>query len=46
MSPGEAVGITMAMSIGERQTQMTLNTFHKAGLTSATVQGVPRDFKN
>ena len=41
--PGEAVGIIMAQSIGERQTQMTLNTFHKAGLTcGAVTTGVPR----
>ena len=41
--PGEAVGVVMAQSIGERQTQMTLNSFHKAGLISATVvTGVPR----
>ena len=42
-SPGEMVGIIGAQSIGERQTQMTLNTFHRAGLVSATVlTGVPR----
>ena len=43
VSPGEAVGVVMAQSIGERQTQMTLNSFHRAGLISATVvTGVPR----
>ena len=43
VSPGEAVGIICAQSIGERQTQMTLNSFHRAGLISATViTGVPR----
>jgi DNA-directed RNA polymerase beta' subunit len=43
VKPGESVGIIMAQSIGERQTQMTLNTFHKAGLISSTVlTGVPR----
>lgn len=31
MMPGEAVGIIGAQSIGECQTQMTLNTFHTAG---------------
>ncbi len=41
--PGEMVGIIGAQSIGERQTQMTLNTFHRAGLISTTVvTGVPR----
>ena len=41
--PGEAVGILTAQSIGERQTQMTLNTFHSAGLAIKTVvAGVPR----
>jgi len=43
VSPGKAVGIVMAQSIGERQTQMTLNSFHRAGLITATVvTGVPR----
>tara|TARA_B100001250_G_scaffold411818_1_gene441399 strand:+ start:452 stop:1876 length:1425 start_codon:yes stop_codon:yes gene_type:complete len=42
-SPGESVGILAAQSIGERQTQMTLNTFHSAGVAIATVvTGVPR----
>lgn len=31
ITPGEAVGIIGAQSIGERQTQTTLNTFHTAG---------------
>lgn len=40
---GEAVGIITAQSIGERQTQTTLNSFHSAGLTIKTVvTGVPR----
>jgi len=40
---GDAVGIVTAQSVGERQTQMTLNTFHRAGLISTTViTGVPR----
>lgn len=30
-NPGECVGILGAQSIGERQTQTTLNTFHTAG---------------
>jgi len=29
--PGESVGISCSQSLGERQTQMTLNVFHKAG---------------
>ena len=41
--PGESVGVLTAQSIGERQTQMTLNTFHSAGLAIKTVvTGVPR----
>jgi len=43
VNAGEMVGITCAQSIGERQTQMTLNTFHSAGLAVQTVlSGVPR----
>ena len=43
ITPGEAVGILCAQSIGEKQTQMTLNTFHAAGMTIQTVvTGVPR----
>lgn len=43
IAPGESVGILCAQSIGERQTQMTLNTFHAAGMTIDTVvTGVPR----
>jgi len=43
IQPGSAVGIVTAQSIGERQTQMTLNTFHSAGMAIATViTGVPR----
>ena len=43
VQPGECVGITCAQSIGERQTQLTLNSFHSAGLAIATVvSGVPR----
>lgn len=42
--PGELVGIVAAQSIGEPATQMTLNTFHQAGVASkrAMTQGVPR----
>ena len=40
---GESVGVIAAQSIGERQTQSTLDTFHSAGLTVETViTGVPR----
>ncbi|KAI0564777.1 DNA-directed RNA polymerase [Gracilaria domingensis] len=40
---GEAVGILAAQGIGEPSTQMTLNTFHHAGSSSAHVTlGIPR----
>lgn len=43
IQPGESVGVLTAQSIGERQTQLTLNTFHKAGLSDKSVtEGVPR----
>ncbi|OUW95963.1 MAG: hypothetical protein CBD97_02100 [Pelagibacteraceae bacterium TMED237] len=43
IQPGESVGIICAQSIGEKQTQTTLNTFHKAGQSEKTMtQGVPR----
>ena len=43
IQPGESVGVIGAQSIGEKQTQTTLNTFHKAGSTEKTVTtGVPR----
>jgi DNA-directed RNA polymerase II subunit RPB1 len=41
--PGEMVGTLAAQSIGEPATQMTLNTFHYAGVSSKNVTlGVPR----
>jgi len=41
--PGEMVGALAAQSIGEPATQMTLNTFHFAGVSSKNVTlGVPR----
>ncbi|EDO14315.1 hypothetical protein Kpol_162p1, partial [Vanderwaltozyma polyspora DSM 70294] len=41
--PGEMVGVLAAQSIGEPATQMTLNTFHFAGVASKKVtSGVPR----
>ena len=43
VQPGEMVGPLAAQSIGEPTTQLTLNTFHKAGTASANAtQGVPR----
>ncbi|EGG15801.1 RNA polymerase II largest subunit [Cavenderia fasciculata] len=42
-NPGEMVGALAAQSIGEPATQMTLNTFHYAGVSSKNVTlGVPR----
>lgn len=41
--PGEMVGVICAQSLGEPTTQMTLNTFHHAGISSKNVTlGVPR----
>ena len=41
--PGEVVGSIAAHSLGEPATQMTLNTFHFAGVSSKNVTlGVPR----
>ena len=41
--PGEAVGVIAAESIGEPGTQMTLNTFHFAGVAEMNVTlGLPR----
>ncbi len=41
--PHEAVGITTAQSIGEPGTQMTMRTFHSAGVATVNVtQGLPR----
>jgi len=42
--PGEMVGVIAAQSIGEPATQMTLNTFHLAGVSqkSNVTRGVPR----
>lgn len=43
INPGEMVGTLGAASIGEPCTQMTLNTFHTAGVAERTVTlGVPR----
>jgi len=44
VAPGEMVGMIAAQSIGEPTTQMTLNTFHFAGVASKSnvTRGVPR----
>ena len=44
VAPGEMVGLIAAQSIGEPTTQMTLNTFHFAGVASKSnvTRGVPR----
>ena len=43
VQPGEAVGVISAESIGEPGTQMTLNTFHFAGVAEMNVTlGLPR----
>lgn len=43
VDPGEAVGTIAAQSLGEPGTQMTLNTFHYAGVADINVTlGLPR----
>lgn len=43
VEPGEAVGVVSAQSIGEPGTQMTLRTFHYAGVRELNVTlGLPR----
>ena len=44
VNPGEMVGMIAAQSIGEPTTQLTLNTFHYAGVASKSnvTRGVPR----
>lgn len=43
IQPGESVGVVCAQSIGEKNTQTALNTFHKAGQSEKTMtEGVPR----
>lgn len=43
IQPGESVGVICAQSIGEKNTQTALNTFHKAGQSEKTMtEGVPR----
>lgn len=42
ITPNEAIGVITAQSIGAETTQMTLNTFHFAGVASQSVEGLPR----
>lgn len=43
VNPAKSVGIICGQSIGELNTQSTLNTFHATGIANRTVvQGVPR----
>ncbi len=43
VTPGEAVGVVAAQSIGEPGTQMVLKAFHSAGISSViTTKGLPR----
>ncbi|MBI4739386.1 DNA-directed RNA polymerase subunit A'', partial [Candidatus Woesearchaeota archaeon] len=43
VAPGESVGLVASESIGEQGTQMTLNTFHFAGVAEMNVTvGLPR----
>tara|TARA_Y100000310_G_scaffold29912_1_gene28422 strand:- start:241 stop:1386 length:1146 start_codon:yes stop_codon:yes gene_type:complete len=43
IKPGESVGLVAAESIGEPSTQMTLNTFHFAGVAEMNITtGLPR----
>jgi len=43
IQPGESVGLVAAESIGEPGTQMTLNTFHFAGVAEMNItMGLPR----
>jgi DNA-directed RNA polymerase II subunit RPB1 len=43
VDPGEMIGTVAAQSLGEPTTQMTLNTFHSAGIGTKNVTlGVPR----
>jgi DNA-directed RNA polymerase subunit A" len=42
ISANEAIGVITAQSVGEPSTQMTLNTFHFAGVATQSVEGLPR----
>ncbi len=42
IAANEAIGVITAQSVGEPSTQMTLNTFHFAGVATQSVEGLPR----
>ena len=42
VAPGEAVGTVAAQSLGEPGTQMTMRTFHYAGVAEQVPTGLPR----
>lgn len=42
VAAGESVGVIAAQSLGEPTTQMTLNTFHTAGVAKGVTLGLPR----
>ena len=42
INANEAIGVITAQSVGEPSTQMTLNTFHFAGVAAQSVEGLPR----
>ena len=42
IAPYEAVGVVAAQSIGEPGTQMTMRTFHYAGVAEHVPTGLPR----
>lgn len=42
ITTNEAIGVITAQSVGEPSTQMTLNTFHFAGVATQSVEGLPR----
>lgn len=44
LDPGEMIGVIASQSLGEPSTQLTLNTFHSAGIASQrkVTAGVPR----
>ena len=42
ITSNEAIGVITAQSVGEPSTQMTLNTFHYAGVATQSVEGLPR----
>ena len=42
IAPFEAVGVISAQSVGEPGTQMTMRTFHYAGVAEHVPTGLPR----